>query len=122
MRPVQFEFNLKFFNDAGRKDVLRLSNGSIALALVKNPRARRYLLRLRPDGSARVTIPRGGSMGEGRKFAERNIPWLERQLEQLSTRRKGPERWVVGSAVYFRGEILKIEAIDDCSADRIRLG
>ena len=34
---------------------------TVPLLVVRNPRAKRYLLRLRPDGTARVTIPRGGS-------------------------------------------------------------
>src|SRR5579859_1865656 len=32
-----------------------------ALVFVRHPRARRYLLHVRNDGSVRVTIPRGGS-------------------------------------------------------------
>ena len=38
----------------------------VPLLMVPNPRARRYLLRLRPDGTARVTIPRGGSQAAAR--------------------------------------------------------
>ena len=33
----------------------------VQLHLVRNRRARHYVLRLRSDGAARVTIPRGGS-------------------------------------------------------------
>ena len=38
----------------------------VPLLMVRNPRARRYLLRLRADGTARVTIPRGGSLTAAR--------------------------------------------------------
>jgi len=48
-----------------------VSGQQIPLAMIRNPRARRYVLRLRPNGSARVTIPRGGSAAEARRFAER---------------------------------------------------
>ena len=34
----------------------------VRLWFVRNRRARRYILRLRPDGAARVTVPRGGSL------------------------------------------------------------
>ena len=45
----------------------------VRLCFVRNRRARRYILRLRPDGAARVTVPRGGSVAEAKRFAERNI-------------------------------------------------
>ena len=39
---------------------LRIGAAHVRLWFCPNRRARRYVLRLRPDGSARVTIPRGG--------------------------------------------------------------
>ena len=50
---------------------------SVSLRFAPHHRARRYVLRLCPDGAARVTIPRGGSVAAGRRFAERNLAWLE---------------------------------------------
>jgi len=81
--------------------------------MVRHPRARRYLLRLRPDGTARVTIPRGGSVTEAHRFAERNIPWLEQQLQRLATRPQHPAHWHLGTEILFRGETVKIEAGDN---------
>ena len=49
---VQFEFIL---NPAGRsqgEEFLTLGERRIPMALIRNPRARLYVLRLRPDGSA----------------------------------------------------------------------
>jgi len=80
------------------------------MTLVRNLRARRYVLRLRPDGSARVTIPRSGSAAEARRFAERQADWLARQLERLATRSNQPKEWLIGTEILFRGEPLKIEA------------
>jgi predicted metal-dependent hydrolase len=122
MNTLQFQFNFDFLQKTAGQGFLSSARGPIPIAVIRNPRARRYLLRLRPDGSARVTIPRGGSIAEGRKFAERHIPWLEKQLQQLSTRRKGPEPWVVGTSVYFRGELQTIELIDGESSGSVRLG
>ena len=79
------------------------------MLLVRNRRARRYVLRLRPDGSARVTIPRGGSAAEARNFAERHQDWLERQLQRLSTHPVRTTEWLVGTGILFRGERVKIE-------------
>ena len=93
--------------------------GHIPIAMVRHPRARRYLLRLRPDGTARVTIPRGGSVAEAHRFIERNIPWLEQQLQRLAARPKHPVPWRPGSEIFFRGELVKIEVGED---GLIRLG
>jgi len=55
---------------------------------VRVRRARRYIMRVRPDGDLRVTIPRGGSKSEARRFADRHLAWAERQrARQLAARR-----------------------------------
>jgi predicted metal-dependent hydrolase len=51
---------------------------------VRHPRARRYLIRVRLDGTVRVTIPRWGSKREAKAFAERERPWIDRQLARAS--------------------------------------
>ena len=50
---------------------------------VRHRRARRYLLRVDPDGRVRVTIPRGGSRREADAFALRNRAWVEQQLSRV---------------------------------------
>jgi predicted metal-dependent hydrolase len=90
--------------------------------LIRNPRARRYVLRLRPDGSARVTVPRGGSATEARRFAERSKEWFERQLQRLDTRPNRPKEWSVGTEILFRGEPVKLEAGVNGESDMIRFG
>jgi predicted metal-dependent hydrolase len=50
---------------------------------VRHRRARRYLLRVDPDGRVRVTIPRGGSRREADAFARRNRAWVEQQLSRV---------------------------------------
>lgn len=77
--------------------------------MVRHPRARRYLLRLRPDGTARVTIPRGGSTTNARQFVERNRSWLERQFQRLQARPRHPTTSQVGSELLFRGERVQIQ-------------
>jgi predicted metal-dependent hydrolase len=107
---VQFEFIL---NRAGRSQgegCLSVGERRIPMVLVRNPRARRYVLRLRPDGSARVTIPRGGSAEEARQFAERSAGWLERELQRLPSCLSRPKPWLIGTEILFRGELVKIEA------------
>src|ERR1035438_8816055 len=81
----------------------------IPLAMVRNHRAQRYLLRLCPDGSARLTIPRRGSVIEGRRFAERNTEWLARQLEKLPSHPAKAKQWLIGTEILFRGELVNFE-------------
>jgi predicted metal-dependent hydrolase len=55
---------------------------------VRMRQARRYVMRVRPDGDLRVTIPRGGSKAEAVRFADRHLEWAERQRSRvLATRR-----------------------------------
>jgi predicted metal-dependent hydrolase len=82
---------------------LTVNGREIALVYVKHRRARRYVLRLRSDATAQVTIPRGGSAAEGRRFAERHQGWLERQLQRLAERPRRQLEWVIGTEILFRG-------------------
>ena len=88
---------------------LTVGERQVRLLLVRNRRARRYVLRLRPDGTARVAIPRGGSADEARKFAERSAPWLERQLLRQEAEASRPREWVAGNEILFRGELVRLQ-------------
>jgi len=57
---------------------------------VHHPRARRYVVRVRSDGSVRVTIPRWGSKREAVAFVERERPWIEKQREKAEISRTTP--------------------------------
>lgn len=99
-------------------EVLCVNGREIPVALVRNRRARRYVLRLRADGLARLTVPRHGSAAEAWQFAQRQTAWLERQLHHFSLRPTRPKEWPAGAEIFFRGERVKIEA----DADAIRVG
>ena len=58
-----------------------------ARVFVRHPRAKRYLLRVTPDGTVRVTIPRGGSKREAAAFAEREHAWIEREQRRVAAQR-----------------------------------
>jgi predicted metal-dependent hydrolase len=107
---VQFEFLF----DRERtvqpgEEWLRVGLRRVPLRFARHPRARRYVLRLCPDGAARVTIPRRGSHAEGRRFANRNIGWLEKQLLRLASRPVTARGWTVGTEILFRGENARLE-------------
>lgn len=78
---------------------------------VRNPRARRYVLRLSPTGAARVTVPRGGSFAEAHRFVVRSRIWLEQALQRQASRPAICRAWMVGTAILFRGEAVPIEAV-----------
>ena len=90
--------------------------------MVRNPRSRRYILRVRSDGTVRLTIPRGGSAEEARRFAERNVPWLEQQLSRQPAVPQHLQPWRAGTTILFRGELVPLEVIDDAEAAVIRFG
>jgi predicted metal-dependent hydrolase len=96
-----------------KTDVLRVGSRSVPLLFIHHPRARRYLLRLRADGVARVTIPRRGSISAARDFAARNIAWLELQFQRLAVQPKTPVEWKTGTEIFFRGEPVRIEMNPD---------
>jgi len=104
---------------ASSADALQVGGRSVPLLFIHHPRARRYLLRLRPDGVARVTIPRRGNISVARDFASRNLGWLEQQFQRLANQPKSPTEWNVGTQIYFRGELVQIEA---AGAGMIRFG
>jgi len=81
----------------------------VSLLFVQNHRARRYLLRLKSDGVARVTVPRRGSISTAREFVGKNIGWLERQIQRLEAQPKTVNEWRLGTEIHFRGEQVKIE-------------
>src|ERR1035441_3647762 len=89
---------------------LRVGARQVRLCSVRNRRARRYLLRLRPDGAARVTIPRGGSPAVARQFVERHAAWLERELQRLQAQPRKPAVWQIGTEILLRGNAVRIEA------------
>ena len=102
-------------------ECLEVGGKRVPLLLVRNVRARRYVLRLRPDGTARVTVPRGGSVAEARRFANRNLAWLETQLQRPRVHPPAPTEWRLGSEVLFRGEFARLET--SAQGDQlIRLG
>lgn len=116
--PFDFRFNLT----TRRSEFLALKERRIPMLLIRNPTAKRYVLRLQPDGSARVTIPRRGSIAEARRFAERNVAWLERALLRLSMPPSRPREWRIGTEIDLRGERVRIEAGVNGERSLIRLG
>jgi predicted metal-dependent hydrolase len=60
------------------------------LEFVRHPRARRYVIHVRLDGTVRVTIPRRGSKREARAFVVRQQQWIDRRRQQVALENARP--------------------------------
>jgi predicted metal-dependent hydrolase len=69
------------------------TTGAPAPNFIRHPRAKRYVLRVRTDGTVRVTIPRWGSKREAQAFVHAQRQWiLEQQTEVARARASEPRR------------------------------
>jgi predicted metal-dependent hydrolase len=57
---------------------------------VRHPRARRYVIHVRPDGAVRITIPRRGSKREAEALLTKQGAWIRKHLEKVAARRTAP--------------------------------
>ena len=78
------------------------------IEFVRMRRARRYIMRVRPDGTLRVTIPRGGSRAEAAAFVRRQASWIARERARVRLER-APAQWTDGSTILLDGEPQRIE-------------
>jgi hypothetical protein len=72
-----------------------------AIDFVRVRTARRYILRVRPDGSLRVTLPRWGSRADALRFVATQRGWIARQRQKLGE--QSPREWQDGSCILLRG-------------------
>jgi predicted metal-dependent hydrolase len=69
---------------------------------VRMRRARKYILRVRPDGTLRVTIPRGGSRRGAEAFVTEHRRWVDEERVRVASRH-APVEWHAGESVALRG-------------------
>lgn len=79
----------------------------LPIEFVRVPRARRYILRVRPDGTLRVTVPRGGSRREAEHFVRRHEKWIARERSRVCVESAAPV-WQDGSTLLLGGEPVRI--------------
>jgi predicted metal-dependent hydrolase len=107
---------------ARRSHSLMVAGAALPVAVVRHRRARRYVVRVTPEGTVRLTVPRGATIAGGLRFAAQQVAWIAREhARQLE--RAAP--WSTGTAIWFRGEraVLIRDDVDViCGTERIRLG
>lgn len=75
------------------------------MSFVRHPRARRYLIRVRLDGTVRVTIPRRGSKREAEAFLQKQQAWVESQVQRVAqVRRRLPDDLPEAEQVRLRAQ------------------
>lgn len=77
------------------------------IEFVRVPRARRYILRVRPDGSLRVTVPSGGSRREAEQFVRKHQRWITRERNRVQVE-QAPREWRDGSDLLLRGQLVRL--------------
>lgn len=78
------------------------ATGPARVDFVRMRRAKRYILRVRPDGSFRVTIPRGGSRREAETFLATHRRWAHRERFRVLAQH-APAQWAEGDEILLRG-------------------
>ena len=86
----------------------RLSEPGIEF--VRMRRARRYILRVKPDGSLRVTVPRGGSRREAQEFVDRQRRWIDRERHRVRSEH-APREWRHGTEILLNGDRVTITVV-----------
>jgi predicted metal-dependent hydrolase len=88
--------------------LLRAGGIVLSVHLVHVRRARRYILRVRQDGSLRVTLPRSGSRAEAIEFARRHLAWALRERARQLAAPRPPAAWTEGTRILLDGDIVAI--------------
>jgi predicted metal-dependent hydrolase len=102
------QLNLPFLqNEAPEPRPVSREDPRHAVEFVRVRRARRYILRLRPDGSLRVTVPRGGSRREAEQFVQRQQRWINGERRRVLVEHC-PREWQHGSEILLNGEPVRI--------------
>jgi predicted metal-dependent hydrolase len=120
---MQMDFLFAPFKNGGRiMDVLRIGSQEIPIRFVRNRRARRYIIRVHPDGSTRATVPRTGSTKEARAFAERNADWILKQLRQRREHPAHTTTWQHRSEILYRGAKVQLTVSPNHDGHLVQFG
>src|SRR2546423_14340215 len=93
--------------------LLKIDGSHLPIIYRRNPKARRYILRVKRPACLIATIPRGGSQRDAWAFIERSKPWIQQQLAK-----RPPEQPI---ETWFRGERIPIAAFDVQGAKRLAI-
>jgi predicted metal-dependent hydrolase len=78
-----------------------VASSADGVVFVRHRRARRYILRVLPDGTLRVTLPRWGVKREAQAFVDASRAWIARQRARPPV--ASPEPWADGTCILLDG-------------------
>ena len=81
----------------------------LPLDIIRNKRAKKYIIRLLPELVLRVTIPRGGSKREALRFVSENIRWIEKQFHSQRLHDALVPKEGLSNLIYYQGRAVPIE-------------
>jgi predicted metal-dependent hydrolase len=84
--------------------LLTIGGLAVAVHLIPMRGARRYVLRVRADGSLRVTVPRGGTRAGALQFAEQHLAWALKERARVLAAPRLPAVWSAGTMIPIDGE------------------
>jgi predicted metal-dependent hydrolase len=106
---VQLDLPFLQVSDPAARELKPQPAGQVhpVIEFVRVRRARRYILRVRPDGSLRVTVPSGGSRREAEQFVRKHQRWITRERDRAQVEH-APREWRDGSDVLLRGQLVRL--------------
>lgn len=93
----------------GEEDVIAIHSHRMPIHYRRHARARNYVLRLHPDKTVLVTIPRHGTRKFAREFVASRKNWLEKQWRILEARRAPPQVLRPGMEILLGGRPVALE-------------
>lgn len=89
-----------------------IGQSKLPLDIVRNRRAKRYIIRLLPELVLRVTIPRGGSKREALRFVSENMIWIEKQFQshRLKNSFKAANQLSGQTAIFYQGRLVSFNS------------
>lgn len=100
---------------------LLVDGEAVPVVTVRHRRARRYVLRVWPDGTLRLTVPRSGSVAGAMRFAAGQTDWI---LRERARQRERARPWGTGTVIWFRGERVTLEqhgGVVRCGREKIEV-
>ena len=98
------------------------AQGSIPVEYVRHHRALRYRLIFRRDGTARCTIPRGGTLTNARRFVAEQEGWLLRHWQAFQLRKSSGSVSEVPRTIYIRGEAFPLPMETESAGESLWVG
>ena len=88
--------------------LLQINGSQLPIIYRRNPKARRYILRVKRPACLVATIPRGGSRREAWEFIQRSHSWIHRQLNKPTP--------AAPTEIWFRGQKIPVAEFDEGQA------